>query len=310
LADIPHDPIYHKPVLAEAAVGLLVTDPNGIYIDATVGGGGHSRLIWERLSGHGVLIGADRDSEAIWESRAALPPPVILIQSRFSELESKTASLRGAGANGILMDLGVSSHQIDTAARGFSHRYEGPLDLRMDPTQGESAAQLLRRSTEAELARIIFAYGEDTQARRIAKAIVQDRERQQIETTADLARIIDKCVPATRMKSLARVFQALRIAVNDELAELEAGLANGWEMLKPDGRLVVISYHSLEDRLVKGFMRSKAEPPQTTQWPFPSNVKPSGRLLVKKPLTPDEQEVAENPRARSAKLRAIIKLYN
>ena len=284
----------------------MVTNPDGIYIDATVGGGGHSRLILGGLSERGLLIATDRDDDAISHARSVLPPAVILVRSRFSELAATTAASRKAGVDGILMDLGVSSHQIDEAERGFSHRFEGPLDLRMDRTTGESAAGLVNRLSEADLARIIFAYGEDPQAKRIARAIIRERGNVPIETTADLARVIDRSVPATRVKSLARVFQALRIAVNDELAELEAGLAQSWEMLRTGGRLVVISYHSLEDRIVKGFMKSKSTAPPG-EWPFPSDAKPEGTLLLKKPLTPDESEVTVNPRSRSAKLRAIEK---
>ena len=307
LVDNSSEQKYHRPVLAHAVVDILITDPDGIYIDCTVGGGGHSSLIFERLSKRGRLFGCDRDSDAIAHARSVLPDSVRLVQCRFSEIERKLAGDVDGGTAGVLMDLGVSSYQLDTPARGFSNRFPGPLDLRMDPTSGETAADVLSRLDVAELAQIIFAYGEEPQARRIAKAIIQERERHPVDTTDTLARIIDRSVPATRTKSLARVFQALRIAVNHELEELESGLAGTWNLLKPGGRLVVISYHSLEDRIVKNFMKSKAEPAQTERrLPVPL-AEPSGRLLIKKPQIPDANEIEENPRARSAKMRAIEK---
>ena len=206
------------------------------------------------------------------------------------------------------MDLGVSSHQLDTPQRGFSHRLTGPLDLRMDPSRGETAAELLRHLSVDELTSLIRDYGEDSQARRIARAIVEARHRQPVETTEDLSRVISHSVPATRTKSLARVFQALRIAVNDELDELSRGLDAGWRLLRPRGRLVVITYHSLEDRITKTFMKALAAAVRDARDPFAADQPPRGRLLLKKPLTPDEDEIRRNPRARSAKLRAIEKI--
>ncbi len=308
LVDTWSDQDYHKPVLAQPVADFLVTDPDGTYVDCTVGGGGHSRLILERLSERSKLVGCDRDSDAIAQSGKVLPPSVMLVQCRFSDIEARIGQLIGNGASGILMDLGVSSHQLDTPGRGFSHRLSGPLDLRMDRSKGETAAELLRDAGLSELTRIIYEYGEDPQARRIAKAILEERARHPIETTDDLQKIINRSVPATRVKSLARVFQALRIAINQELEELGLGLAECWSMLRPGGRLVVISYHSLEDRIVKNFMKSKAEPPETDRHlPFAPIERPQGRLLFKKPLIPSEAEIRENPRARSAKLRAIEK---
>jgi 16S rRNA (cytosine1402-N4)-methyltransferase len=296
---------YHEPVLARQVVDLLVTDPDGIYIDCTVGGGGHSRLIIEKLSEKGSIFGCDCDSEALNESRRNIPDGITLVQSRFSELEARLKPLMSGGAAGVLMDLGVSSHQIDTAERGFSHRYSGPLDLRMDPTRGETASDLLARLDVNELTRLIREFGEDSQARRIAKAMA----RQRISSTDELAAIIDRTVPATRNKSLARVFQALRIAVNDELGELKSGLDTVWRLMRPGGRLVVISYHSLEDRIVKTFMKGLSQP-QTDPLglPFAVSEPAQALLLVRKPLLPDSAEIASNPRARSAKLRALEKL--
>jgi 16S rRNA (cytosine1402-N4)-methyltransferase len=298
-------------VLAEPAVDLLVTNPDGIYLDGTVGGGGHSLLIAKKLSKRGTLIGCDRDADAIAQSRKVLPETAVLIQCRFSEIKEATREFTQRGVWGVLLDLGVSSFQLDTAERGFSHRFSGPLDLRMDPSRGETAADLLKDIDLSDLTRIIFAYGEDSQARRIAKAILETRARHPIETTDDLAQIIDRSVPATRAKSLARVFQALRIAVNHELEELEQGLVDCWDMLIPGGRLVVISYHSLEDRIVKTFMRSKAEPPQPPAYlPMAPTEPPEGKLPFRKPLLPSETEIDENPRARSAKLRVVEKILS
>lgn len=298
---------FHVPVFATQAVDMLVTDPEAVYADLTVGGGGHSVLILRRLAARGKLVGCDRDGEALAHARSVLPPAVSLFQCRFSEAEPLLRPLAAEGAAGVLMDLGVSSHQLDTPQRGFSHRYAGPLDLRMDQSRGETAAQLLRRLSVDNLTKVIRDYGEDPQARRIARAVVAAGLREPIETTEALARIISHSVAATRTKSLARVFQALRIAVNDELNELSHGLETAWRLLRPGGRLVVITYHSLEDRITKTFMKALAAPVRDARDPFAKDQPPRGRLLLRKPLTPDDDEVARNPRARSAKLRAIEK---
>lgn len=295
---------FHIPVLAEQAIRLLVTDPDGTYVDCTVGGGGHSLLIIRELSSAGRLIGVDRDREALEFARSRLPSSVVLHHCQFGAIGSRFGE-SGTFAAGVLLDLGISSHQIDAPERGFSHRFPGPLDLRMDQTSGERAADLLARLTIDELRTLLFRYGEEPQAKRIATAIIREREREPIRTTDALARIINTSVPATRIKSLARVFQALRIAVNHELDELPQGLAAAWDILKPGGRLVVISYHSLEDRIVKGFMKAKAE---TAVSPIGVVVTPAtGNLLLRKPAAPAAEEIALNPRARSARLRAIEK---
>jgi len=287
---------------------MLVTDPEAVYVDLTVGGGGHSVLILRRLSARGKLIGCDRDGDALSNARAALPPAVSLFQCRFSEAEPLVRPLVADGAAGALMDLGVSSFQLDTAQRGFSHRHAGPLDLRMDQSRGETAAQVLARLSVDELTKLIRDYGEDPQARRIARAIAETRLRGPVETTEALARIVSRSAAATRIKSLARVFQALRIAVNDELNELSHGLEIVWRLLRPGGRLVVITYHSLEDRITKMFMKVLATPVRDARDLFAEDQPPRGRLLLRKPLTPDGDEITRNPRARSAKLRAIEKV--
>jgi 16S rRNA (cytosine1402-N4)-methyltransferase len=301
-------PPYHVPVLAQVVADWLVTDRNGIYVDATVGGGGHIRTLAARLDSVASLIGCDRDAEAIAHCRRTLPQSVSLFMCRFSELTSTLPQDIVGHVSGILMDLGVSSHQIDDPARGFSHRFDGPLDLRMDPLHGEPASELLARMTEIELTRILRNFGEESQARRIASAILRARDRHAITRTSELAEIINRAVPATHIKSLARVFQALRIAVNNELDELDAGLAQAWDLLKAGGRLAVLSYHSLEDRPVKLFMREQAQPAAPLRLPLNSSPPATGRLLTRKPITPDAEEIERNPRARSAKLRVIEKL--
>jgi len=296
--------IAHVPVLAEAAVAMLVTDADGLYVDLTVGAGGHSLLILNRLSSSGRLIGCDRDSEALAAARAALGARAELKQCCFSDLSEVLASAKVGPASGVLMDLGVSSLQLDGTERGFSYRFPGPLDLRMDQSHGETGADLLARLSEDELTDLIRTLGEDRQARRIARAIERERRRHPITTTDALASVIAKSVPATRIKSLSRVFQALRMAVNRELEELTAGLTAAWTFLRPGGRLVVLSYHSLEDRLVKTFMRAESSAVFGPDGECP----PRGRLLLRKPLRPDAEEIASNPRARSARLRAIEKV--
>ena len=298
---------FHVPVLGEQAIDLLITSPDGVYVDCTLGGGGHSRILLKRLSPRGRLIGCDRDADAITHARQVLPASVQFFQIPFSQIGVRLREFAGE-VSGVLMDLGVSSHQIDDAERGFSHRFAAPLDLRMDPTTGESARDLLARLDVRGLTNVIREFGEDSQAPRIARAIIRERERASIETTDHLARVISSAVPATRIKSLARVFQALRIAVNHELDELQSGLNGTWGLLAKSGRLVVISYHSLEDRIVKSFMHEKAHPASDPRLPYPLIDQATGQLLTRKPLVPDSDEIERNPRARSAKLRAIEKL--
>lgn len=296
--------------MAEPSVDLLIWDPNGIYVDFTAGGGGHSRLIAARLGDSGCLIGCDRDADAIAHCRKTLPSNAHLVQCRFSEACETLKPLIGEGASGVLMDLGMSSHQINESERGFSYLANGPLDLRMDRSRGQTAASLLARADEREIEGIIRDFGEDPQARRIARSIIAARQKNPIRTTGELADVIRRAVPATQHKSLPRVFQALRIAVNAEMAELDAGLAAGWNLLKPGGRLVVISYHSLEDRRVKQFMKNHSSLPDPGWGLEPEKESsPDGRLLTKKPMIPSAHEIQENPRARSAKLRAMERIH-
>lgn len=299
---------YHIPVMGREVVQWLITDPNGLYADFTVGGGGHSRLIRSQLSESGRIIGIDRDPDAIAEAQRTLPENNALWNIQFSGTLSKLFPQFGSEFSGILMDLGVSSHQLDEGARGFSYRDDGPLDLRMSQS-GETAAELLARLDEKSLKELLKTLGEEPQAARIAKAVIRSRTETPISRTSQLAEIVRKSVPATAHKSLPRVFQALRMVVNRELDELESGLESAWTLLKPSGRLVVLTYHSLEDRPVKQFMQSKAKPvtPPLTDLLAPP-PRPTGTYPVRGPLLPTPEEVAVNPRSRSAKLRVIEKL--
>lgn len=300
---------YHIPVMGPEVVQWLVTDPQGVYADFTVGGGGHSRLILDQLGENGLLCGIDRDSDAVAAARAVLPNRIKLWNIRFSAAQSKLENEFGATFSGILMDLGVSSYQLDEATRGFSYRGDGPLDLRMDRESGETAAELLARLSEADLRNLIGRLGEESQAPRIAKAIHNAKAIEPITTTGKLAEIIRRSVPATCVKSLPRVFQALRMAVNHELDELKLGLEGAWALLRPTGRLVVLSYHSLEDRPVKQFMQALVHPPLDPLTGIITPAQPPrARYPVRGPLLPSASELKANPRSRSAKLRVIEKL--
>jgi 16S rRNA (cytosine1402-N4)-methyltransferase len=287
----------HVPVLLKEAIEFLAVRRGGTYIDATVGLGGHSLEIARCLGAPGHLIGLDKDPAALDEARARLMnpggedwPEVSLLQGSFAEMGER---FQAASADGILADLGVSSLQLDTPARGFSFQAEGPLDMRMNPQSGPTAEQVVNRFGERELADLIYEFGEERRSRRIARAIVRSRP---ILTTAQLAAVISAAArpmnqAERRIHPATRTFQALRIFVNRELDDLRKLLEAAPQLLKPGGRLVVISFHSLEDRIVKDAMREGAK-----QGLY--------RLLTKKPVTPSEEEIASNPRARSAKLRA------
>ena len=292
----------HKPVLFEETIESLGIQPEGIYIDGTAGGGGHSGAILERLT-TGKLLSIDRDPDAIAVVRARLSkyPGSIVAMGNFSEMDR------------IAAEIGVSSFQLDTAERGFSYHSDAPLDMRMSKS-GTSAADLVNTLSWQQLAEIISRYGEDKSAARIAKGIAAARERKPIETTAELAEIVRESMPAAVRRAeghpARRTFQALRIAVNGELDALRSGLAAAFGLLKPGGRLAVITFHSLEDRIVKQQMNAWCTG-CTCPKDFPVCVcgkKPQGRLLYKKGLAPGEAELSENPRARSARLRVIEKI--
>jgi len=300
----------HAPVLLEEALEGLAIRAAGHYLDATLGRGGHAAAILERLGGAGRLLVVDRDPEAIraGERRFFGDRRVSIVRGNFSELEriAREAGFE-AGFDGMLLDVGVSSPQLDDPARGFSFMREGPLDMRMDPDSGSSAAHWLAHATERDIVRVLRDYGEERHARRIARAIVAAREAEPIETTRRLAEVIAGAVPGREpgKHPATRSFQAIRIFINDELAELDAALEASLVLLKPGGRLCVISFHSLEDRRVKRFMRRQAE--TTEPWrglpEVPAHARPK-MALVGKARRAGEAEVAANPRARSAVLRA------
>lgn len=305
---------HHKPVLFAETIEALAIRPEGIYIDGTMGGGGHSEAILQRLT-TGRLLSIDQDPDAMEAAGARLSkyPQSIRVQGNFSQM-GEIARAQGLGpVDGVLLDIGVSSHQLDTPERGFSYHHDAPLDMRMSQ-QGPSARDLVNTLDEQALAEVIFRFGEDKSARRIARGIVEARQEAPIETTAQLAEIVKSSVPAAVRRAQGhparKTFQALRIAVNGELDRLEEGLLAGFGLLKPGGRLAVITFHSLEDRIVK---RRMADWCQGCVCPkdFPVCVcgrKPQGKLVCKKGVAPSEEELAENPRARSARLRVIEKL--
>lgn len=299
--------------MVDKVLSLLPFDPDGTYIDATVGGGGHAFALLARLSPNGRLVGIDADAEALVQAaeRLGRDPRVTLVHEKFSQLAAVMQRLNFSSCHGILADLGVSSYQIDEAGRGFSYLHDGPLDMRMNADDGETAAALIERLNEQELADLIYAYGEERLSRRIARQLKAAAREALPWSTGRLVQVIERVVPARhRIKSIARVFQALRIAVNRELDELEAFLPAAFTALSAGGRLLVISYHSLEDRRVKQFMAEMARecrcPPEV---PVCTCGRQAGaRLLARRAIVPDAAEIARNPRARSARLRALMKL--
>ena len=302
---------YHIPVMVEAVVAGLVADPDGAYVDATVGGGGHSWALLQALSPKGRLLAVDRDREAVAAARARLAADtrVVVRQGRFAELSELLAQEGIGPLSGALFDLGVSSHQIDAPARGFSYRADGPLDMRMDAEVGPTAAELIAACSERELAELIARYGEERAARRIARSIYLQQRLVPLTTTQALRQAVAVTRPQMLNKTLARVFQALRIAVNDELGQLQAGLTAAEVGLKPDGRLVVLAYHSLEDRLVKqhfaALVRGCICPPRVPI--CTCGRKPSFKRVGYKLQRASEAEVKQNTRARSAILRIYEK---
>lgn len=308
----------HQPVLLAQTLASLNLHSGGLYVDGTLGGGGHSQAILAATEPDGRLIGLDRDDEALAAATARLQPfgeRFRPLKANFADIAQVLAAENIAQVDGVLLDIGVSSYQLDEPARGFSYMQDGPLDMRMDRRGGQTAADLLAEIDETDLADIIYRYGEEKFSRRIARRLVEARARQPITGTAQLAELVAAAIPAAKRRQekqhpAKRTFQALRIAVNDELGALEKGLAGAFAVLKSGGRLSVITFHSLEDRIVKNYFASLAKgcecPPE-----FPVCVcgkKPQGRLLWRKPQTADEAELADNPRARSAKLRTIEKI--
>lgn len=292
----------HVSVLTAEVLEALAPAPGQVFVDATVGAGGHSRLLAERLVPGGQLLGLDRDAAMLELSRPRLAGlPVKLVQEPFSRLREILDEQGIATVDGVLADVGFCSDQLEDAQRGLSFTQSGPLDMRLDPTTGEPASALLRRLSERDLADLIYRYGEERFSRRIARRIVEVRRRTPLQTTEELAELVRRCVPrpprsANRRRPMidpaTRVFQALRIAVNDELGELETLLKSLPACVRPGGRVAIISFHSLEDRLVKTAFRDRS------LW----------KALTRKPVQAGEEEVTSNPRARSAKLRAALRL--
>jgi 16S rRNA (cytosine1402-N4)-methyltransferase len=303
----------HIPVLLNPAVDALAIDarPDGTFVDATFGRGGHSRLILERLGPGGRLIAIDRDPDALVAAKALSDPRFTPAQARFSELQATLAALRAGEADGVLFDLGVSSPQLDDPRRGFGFRGDGPLDMRMDPTRGTSAAEWLEQADEAEIRGVISNYGEERFAKQIAKAIVAARRGGPLRRTGELAAVVAAAVRTREpgQNPATRTFQALRIHVNQELEELSLALPQALAALRASGRLAVISFHSLEDRIVKNFMRSGARPTLPERLPVRASEMPPPRLrIVGSPQRPGPAEIAANPRARSAVMRVAEKL--
>ena len=304
--------LQHRTVLLEEAVDALAIKPGGRYVDATFGRGGHSRRILQGLNAEGRLIALDRDSAAVAAGRQIADPRLKVIHAAFSGMQE---ALRAEGVErveGVLLDLGVSSPQLDEAQRGFSFRLDAPLDMRMDTSRGQTAAEWLAQASQQQIAEVIKNYGEERFANAVAKAIVAARSGGAIATTRQLAEIVASAVrtreqgqhPATRS------FQAIRIHLNQELEELSLALPQAVAALKPGGRLVVISFHSLEDRIVKRFLRDESRPPQLpARLPLRAAELPPPRLrLVGKPIMPTAAEIDANPRARSAVMRVAERI--
>lgn len=309
--------VFHRPVMVAEVIAALQCRPGGVYLDGTAGGGGHAFEILKNSSPDGLLIATDIDDDAIEEAKKRLAPfgsRAILVNRNFSAMRAVLTELGIDKADGILLDLGVSSHQLDSAARGFSFTLEAPLDMRMDKNRGPSAYDLIHSLSREELEKIIREYGEEKMARRIAIAITKKRVISSIRTTTELAGLVAGAFPkvrtATRIHPATRTFQAIRIAVNNELDNLKQALEDGAELLQSGGRFCVISFHSLEDRIVKNSFSAREKgcicPPD-----FPvcaCGRKPTLKIVTKKPVLPNENEISENPRSRSAKLRAAERI--
>ena len=304
---------YHVPVLLDESVTALISNPEGTYVDATFGGGGHSAEILSRLTDKGRLIAFDRDSDAI--GNAFSDPRLHLIHNNFRFVQNfvlleafmARRDFQEYGVDGILADLGVSSHQFDTAERGFSFRYDAPLDMRMNTEAPMDAATVLNTYEEEELEKIMRIYGEVDNSRKVASLIVKAREKEALRTTTDLGKALESVLPSfAEHKYLAKVYQALRIEVNQEMRSLEKFLEGAAASLKKGGRLVVITYQSLEDRMVKNFIRTGNVEGRVEKDMYGKVLAPL-EAVNRKPILPRESEISENTRARSAKLRVAVK---
>ena len=301
----------HQPVLYKEIIHALQPKSPGRYVDGTIGAGGHARGVLEACAPDGCLLGFDLDPQALALARETLAPygkRVTLVQASYDSLIEVMRGIGWDSADGILLDLGLSSMQLDTPERGFSIQHEALLDMRFNPDAGLTAAQLVNTASEAELADMFFRYGEEPRAKRIAKMIIEARP---LTTTTQLAEIAKRVYPShSRIHPATRIFQALRIAVNNELAVVENALPKAVSALHPGGRLAVISFHSLEDRIVKDFFRSASQDQINPPYEQIYEVERKAILKVinRKPITPSEEEIKANPRARSAKLRVAEKL--
>ncbi|MBJ6109649.1 16S rRNA (cytosine(1402)-N(4))-methyltransferase RsmH [Hymenobacter sp. BT523] len=307
MSDYANDSAYHRPVMLAQCLAGLDLRPDGRYVDVTFGGGGHSARILEKLS-TGHLYSFDQDSDAEAEAQKLARPQFTFVKSNFRHLYAELEGIGALPVDGLLADLGVSSHQFDTPERGFSTRFDGPLDMRMDPDGPLTAADILNDYKEADLHRIFGMYGEVTNARTLAQTVGAARRGRRLETIAELKQAILPCTPRGKEnKYLAQVFQALRIEVNQEMQALQEMLLQTADVLRPGGRLVVLSYHSLEDRLVKNFI-AKGKFFGEVEKDFFGNESKPFEALNRKPEEADPDEVALNSRARSAKLRVAVKL--
>lgn len=302
---------YHVPVLVDKVLEYLITDTNGTYVDGTVGGGGHAEEILKLLTPKGRLIGIDRDEEAIAFSDgrlSAYQKQVDLIRGELKDIRGILEEEGVMQIDGIILDLGISSHQIDSPDRGFSYKVAGPLDMRMDSRAHKCALDIVNQYSEVELANLIFRYGEERLSRRIARHVVKRRSTEEIKDTGELTQIIERITPYKhRIKILSRVWQALRFEVNDELGQLVQCLLDVYKKLKSGGRIVILSYESLMDRMVKRYFRGAYPAYERDEVAHP----PTGcefNVLTKRVVRPSEDEVAKNPRARSARLRAAEKV--
>ncbi len=309
---------YHLPVLLNESISYLITDKNGTYIDGTLGGGGHAAKIMQNINSGGNLFAFDKDTFAIERAKTLFveelknPSPRLVLFNQSFATASNVCKERAINPHGILLDLGVSSQQLDTDQRGISYRVNSPLDMRFSNSSALTARDILNTYTESDLIQIFNDYGEEPRSYHIAKKIIEYRQRKQLETTFDLKQIIEECTPKIlHFKTLSRIFQALRIKVNNELEELNNALTDIINVLAAGGRIVVISYHSLEDRIVKDIFKKNSTKIKINKYADETPAfLPTLKILTPKPIFPPDNEILQNPRSRSAKLRVAEKTKN